>query len=91
MTLLSQLVIALLMLNLFFMVGVDRVENSSFCAAMGVTLHYLLLAALSWLVALMVYVGMVIRYDRWGTWQNLLLSVITWGELLQLAIHIPYT
>ena len=81
MALLLQLVVVLWMLNLFFVVGVDRVENSSVCAMMGVALHYLMLAALSWLVALFVYVGVATCYGGWGKRLSLLTSVITWGEL----------
>ena len=79
--LLLQLVVALWLLNLFFVVGVDRVENSSVCAVMGVALHYLTLAALSWLVALFVYVGVATCYGGWGKCLSSLTSVITWGEL----------
>lgn len=79
--LLLQLVLALAILNAFFVVGVDRVESPSPCMAMGVILHYLPLAVLAWLVALTVYIGVATGCGGWENRWCLLTSVVTWGEL----------
>lgn len=46
----SNLCFCLLLAELIFLIGIDRIENKAICRTIAVALHYMFLAAFCWML-----------------------------------------
>ena len=77
-----QLSIALLLMLLVFVVGIDRTENIYVCTAISALIQYFTLAAAFWMgaEAILMFKKLVIVFGRTTKTFIAIISLICWGE-----------
>ena len=79
----TQLCIAIFCMLLFFLVGIDRIENDIVCTAMSLTIQYFTLAAVFWMgaEAVLMFQKLIIVFGRITTKYIVIVSLICWCKL----------
>ena len=77
-----QLCLALFLMYLFFLVGIDRTENNIACTAMSVFIQYFTLSAVFWMgaEAVLMFQKLIIVFGRVSTKYIALVSLVCWGK-----------
>ena len=78
-----QLALALVIMLIIFVVGINRTENRAGCITVGVLLHYLILVTWMWMAAeaVLLFQKLVIVFIRVSVKYLLIVSIICWGKL----------
>ena len=78
----KNLVLALLLTSIVFIVGIDRTEVPGVCGAFSVVLFYLLLSCLSWMVASGIIVARFLLKTPPKEKFAITLYIIGWGRYI---------
>ena len=78
-----QLCLALLLMAVIYIVGIERTENEVVCTIMSTLFHYLALAAVFWMgaEAILMFKKLVIVFGSITKTFHIVLSLICWGML----------
>ena len=79
----AQLCIALFCMLLFFLVGIDRIENDVVCTIMSLTIQYFTMASVLWMgaEAVLMFQKLIIVFGRITTRYIVTVSLICWCKL----------
>ena len=80
----AQLCIAIFLMLLIFVVGVERTENDAVCTAMSVLIQYFTLASVMWMgaEAVLMFQKLILVFGRITTKYIVTVSLVCWRKLL---------
>ena len=84
-----QLCLAMFLMLLVFVVGVERTENTIGCTVASVLIQYFTLASVFWMgaEAVLMFKKLIIVFGRISTTFIVVTSLICWGKCKQLQKH----
>ncbi|ORU94620.1 MAG: hypothetical protein A6F71_09405 [Cycloclasticus sp. symbiont of Poecilosclerida sp. M] len=85
----AQLSLALLLMLLVFIVGIDRVENNVACTIMSLSIQYTTLVAVFWMgaEAVLMFKKLIIVFGSITTKFHVITSLICWGMCSNVCIY----
>lgn len=88
----AQLCIALLLMLLAFVVGIDRTENLIACTAISSLIQYFTLTSAFWMgaEAVLMFKKLIIVFGRTTKSFLVIISLICWGNFLQVYVKLIY-
>ena len=85
----TQLSIAIFLMLLFVLVGLDRTETEAGCTVMSLFIQYFTLAAVFWMgaEAVLMFQKLIIVFGNITVKYIIIVSIICWCKLLTCLIH----